>query len=62
MQHFLQPLVARGVVGSLHGLLILAEELGTFALRKTLKDHLWIARIFLTDRPSRHGPKSTRTN
>jgi len=56
VQQLLRLFVAGRVVGGLHSLLILAEELGTFLFRKTLKDHLWIARIFLMDRLGGHKP------
>jgi hypothetical protein len=46
-------------VGSLHYLLVLAQELGTFLGRKTLKDHLWIARILVMDRLRGHAAEST---
>jgi hypothetical protein len=61
VQHLPEPLVYGGVVGGLHSLLILAQELGTFLLRKTLKDHLWIARILLIDRLGGHLAESTPT-
>jgi hypothetical protein len=43
------------------GLIWAASELGTFLLRKTLEDHLWIARILLIDRLGGHAAESTPT-
>jgi hypothetical protein len=60
VQHLLQPLVARRVAGGFHGLLILAEELGTFPLGKTLTDDLRIERIFRIDRLCGHILNLTR--
>lgn len=47
VQHLPEPLVSGRITGGQHSLLILAQELGTFLLRKTPEDHLRIARILL---------------
>jgi hypothetical protein len=59
MQHLPEPLVSGRIAGGLHSLVILAQELGTFLLRKTLEDHLWIARILLIDWLGGHAADST---
>lgn len=42
----------------MHSLVVLAEELGTFLLRKTFQDHLRVARILVMDRLAGHVAES----
>ncbi len=58
MQHLPEPFISTGVAGGIHSLLILAQELGTFLLRKTPEDHLRIARIVLIHRLGGHAAES----
>ena len=55
MQEPLEPPVAGRIVRGVHGLVVLAEELGTLLLRQIPENHLRVIRIFVLDRLSGHA-------
>lgn len=59
MQEPLQLPVAGWIVGSVHGLLVLAEELSAFALRQVPENHLGIVGILSLDKLSDHDANPT---
>ncbi len=62
MQNPLQVLITGGIMGRVHGSVVLAEKLGTLTLREIPQNHLGITRIPARDRLGCHdadctGPK-----
>ncbi len=50
MQEIPQAPVSSRIVCGIHGLVVLAEELGAFSFGQIPKDYLGIAEILITDR------------